>query len=114
MSIDINKLTIGEVKEIASMVGCTAPQSSIPNIKIGTDVLIRTVTYHMIGTLQEIRGAWVRLSECSWVASSGQWGHALATGELDEVEYHGLEGWVNLDTATDVYVWPHELPSTTK
>lgn len=77
--------------------------------KVGDKLFIRTVTFHVIGKIEEIEGDWVRLSDASWVADSGRFSAAIAAGNLTELEYLG-DGYVNLATATDIYPWLHDLP----
>ena len=111
--MNLDNLTIGEFREIANMIGCRSREVTSP-VSIGDKVLIRTVTYHMLGRVADIRGSWVLLEESSWVASSGQWGKAIANGVLSEVEVGGTGAWVNLDTAVDIHPWNHDLPTETK
>jgi len=113
--MDINKLTIGEVKEIAKMVGCDSTMKVAESpIEIGEKLFFRTVTYHLLGEVEEIHGNWVLLKKCCWVADSGRWHTALADGELSEVEMCGDYCWVNLDTVTDIHPWNHKLPTKSK
>jgi hypothetical protein len=79
--------------------------------QVGQKLFIRTITFHMLGEVAEIEGDWVKLTGASWVADSGRFGTAIATGKLSEVEYVG-EAYVNLSTATDILPWAHELPTT--
>ena len=80
---------------------------------IGQKVLIRTVTYHLVGQIKDRNGDWLMLTDASWVADSGRFHTALAEGRLNEVEHVG-EAYVNLAAATDAFPWKHELPSASK
>lgn len=80
---------------------------------VGKSLFIRTVTYHLVGTVEDVIGGMFELSHASWVADSGRFGAALATGKLSEVEYVG-SAWVNVSAITDMFEWNHELPSSTK
>ena len=80
---------------------------------IGKSFFFRTVTYHMVGKVEEVDGNFVRLSDASWVADSGRFMDAIQGGKLNEVEPVG-EWWVNLDTVTDFGPWNHPLPKDQK
>lgn len=74
---------------------------------------IRTVTYHVLGSVKEIKGDFLVLEKASWVADSGRFGKAIKTGCLSEVEFTG-PAIVNVNAITDAYPWDHELPIETK
>lgn len=80
---------------------------------IGEKFLFRTVTYHMVGEVTKIVGKFAQLKNASWVADSGKFSVAIATGALDEVEYVG-NAFVNLDTVVDFFPFTHALPTVTK
>lgn len=81
--------------------------------EVGNTVFIRTVTYHTVGRVTARDGDWLTLEDASWVADSGRFGEAIATGDLNEVERVGACA-VNLAAAVDVFPWAHELPSVSK
>lgn len=81
--------------------------------EIGEAYLIRTVTYHVLGRVKEIKGSFLVLDEASWVADSGRFSVALEKGELNEVEYVG-RAIVNFNAIADAYPWPKKLPKETK
>ncbi len=81
--------------------------------EIGTSYFIRTVTYHMIGTIEEIKGSFLVLSDASWVADSGKFSKAIGDGVLSEVEYVGAM-IVNLNSIADAFPWTHKNPTVTK
>jgi hypothetical protein len=80
---------------------------------LNTAYLIRTVTYHILGRVKEIRGDFLVLQEASWVADSGRFGKAISEGQLSEVEFVGA-AIVNVNAITDAYPWSHKLPDETK
>lgn len=80
---------------------------------VGSKVFIRTVTFHLVGEVLEREGEWLKLGNASWVADSGRFHKAIASGTLSEVEFVG-DAYVNLNTATDAFPWEHELPTKTK
>ncbi len=81
--------------------------------KAGDKLFIRTVTFHLVGQVEEVDGDWVRLSNASWVADSGRFHKAIADGTLSEVEYAG-GAYVNMATAVDAFPWAHDLPTESK
>lgn len=83
--------------------------------KVGDQLFIRTVTFHLVGKVEEVDGEWVRLSGASWVADSGRFHKAIADGvsALSEVEHVG-DAYVNMATAVDAFPWAHDLPTESK
>ena len=75
--------------------------------------LIRTVTYHLVGTVVGESNGFLCLKNASWVADSGRFGEALANGTLAEVEYVG-EALVNRASIVDAFPWKHALPAQSK
>lgn len=80
---------------------------------VGKKFYIRTVTYHLVGQVKKRVGAFVELSEASWVADSGRFMNAIKDGTLDEVEPVGT-AWVNLSSVVDFFPWKHKLPKDQK
>ena len=81
---------------------------------IGKNVLIRTVTTYHVGRLDSVENKFARLAEASWVADTGRFGVALASGKLSEVERFVDDVFVNVGAIVDVTEWAHPLPSTSK
>lgn len=90
----------------------TECSSDLP-FELGKSYFIRTVTYHVIGTVDKISGPFLVLSEASWVADSGRFSKAIAEGELFEVEYIG-QMFVNTSAIADATRWNHKNPKVTK
>lgn len=55
---------------------------------IGTCLFIRTVTYHLIGRVTEIKDGFISLEEASWIADSGRFHNAIKEGTLSIDEFH--------------------------
>ena len=87
-------------------------QTSVPFVK-GKSYFIRTVTYRLVGRVEEIKGMFLVLKEASWVADSGRFMNALKDGTLNEVEPVG-EAYVNVESITDAFPWVHALPDKQK
>jgi len=81
--------------------------------EIGKSYFIRTVTYHLVGRLDEIVSNMLVLSSASWVADSGCFMNAIRKGTLNEVEPVGIV-FVNMNAITDMFPWTHSLPEKQK
>lgn len=81
--------------------------------EIGEAYFIRTVTYHFIGKIKEIKGKFLLLSDACWVADSGRFHEALEKGTLSEVEYMET-AFVNMDTIVDASPWKNKIPKDSK
>jgi hypothetical protein len=86
----------------------------------GTNLLIRTVTYHQIGRFEEIvtvgNVTFAILSDAVWCADSGRFTQAVRDGKLSEVELFPEDGViaVNLGSVSDICEWRHPLPDKQK
>ncbi len=80
---------------------------------VGKAYLIRTVTYHVLGKVKEIKGNFLVLTDASWVADSGRFNEAIGKGTLNEVEYVG-DAIVAINAVSDAYPWTHKLPKESK
>jgi hypothetical protein len=123
MPVSLDDLTIGDARKLASMfAGCTAsatPGAAPPRCAytalVGKSLFIRTVTYHYTGRLEQVTDDVLVLSEVAWIADSGRFAQALATGVLSEVEPYPT-GPVIVPRAVivDVSEWNHPLPRSQK
>ena len=86
-------------------------------LRIGNKVLVRTVSYFLIGEIVRIDQGFLMLSEASWVADTGRFHEALQNGTLNEVEpVLTKDGCaeVSLGAIVDVFTWDHALPRAAK
>jgi len=120
--MDIEKLTIGEAREVARLVGWGAT-SGAPDVEVdgsplhvGASVLIRTVTHYYTGRVVSITADEVVLREAAWVCDTGRYHECLAKGTLSEVEPYPGEGIVSVarGSIVDVAPWKHSLPREAK
>lgn len=81
---------------------------------IGSCVFIRTVTVYHVGRVVDVVDGFVRLADASWVADTGRWSKALASGVLSEVERFQDDVFVSVGAIVDVTLWSHDLPTVTK
>lgn len=109
-NMDINNLTIGQAKELASMLGQPAPAGPY---RVGDCVLIRTVTMTQVGRITAIYPGELVLEDAAWVADTGRFHEAIAKGTLHEVEAVDGRVIVGRGAIVDVFQWRHKLPLET-
>ena len=88
--------------------------SSMLPFKVGDKILVRTVTMIQVGKVRTVTPDFIVLDEASWVADTGRFGEALASGTLGEVEK--CPSWVLVcrGSIVDLFPWDHALPTATK
>ena len=81
---------------------------------VGKSYFVRTVTYHLVGTVKEIKGDFIVFKEktISWIADTERFMAAINEGSLREVEPVDVGGGVNMNSITDYFEWVHALPRT--
>lgn len=83
--MDIDKLTVGEVRDIIRLFGgASTPVAHA--YEIGKVYLIRTVTMTDTGRLVAVTEHELVLEEAAWVADTGRFAQAVAKAEFGEVE----------------------------
>jgi hypothetical protein len=82
----------------------------------GKNVFIRTVTYHYTGRIVRETPKFLVLTDAAWIADSGRFADAMATGSLSEVEPYpdGCEVSVAWTAIVDLCEWAHPLPRQRK
>jgi len=110
--MDVDDLTIREVKRLQAMFGAGEP--GIPIVDVGRKVFIRTVTHHYTGRVTACNPAWLELEEAAWIAYDGRFHECLANGTPDEVE--PFVDWVRIPVGSiiDLTPWNHDLPQKVK
>jgi hypothetical protein len=112
--MDIDKLTIGEVKELRAMFGGSAEPVTGGPWKIGTNYLIRTVTMTLTGKLVAAHAAELVLESAAWIADTGRFADALSKGTLNEIEPMPGRVIVGRGSIVDATEWLHALPTVQK
>jgi hypothetical protein len=88
--MNINELTLGQIKEIQSLkLGDTS--SAEHPYAVGKNYFIRTVTHHYTGTLIAVYPAELVLAKAAWIADDGRLTQALATETFSEVEIYPID-----------------------
>ena len=82
--------------------------------EIGGKYFFRTVTYFATGEVEDIKGNFLVLKRAAWIADTGRFSNALATGVLNEVEPVEVPMYLNMNSITDAFVWSFDLPNKQK
>lgn len=81
----------------------------------GENYIVRTVTHYYTGRLVRLSKQWLVLEDAAWIADTGRWSTAPATGALSEVEpYPDGRIAINAGAIVDVSGWAHKLPRDTR
>lgn len=83
--MDIDKLTIGEARQIASLFQVGNKIDDHP-WEIGKNYLIRTVTMIDAGKLVAVTSQELVLEDAAWIADTGRFANALEKLDFNEVE----------------------------
>ncbi len=113
MTININDLTFGQLKEIHALFGWATQKQDNPFF-LGKAYFIRTVTMHLIGIVESVGDKELVLSSASWIADSGRFHDAIKTGKLNEVEPFLSDIIVGRGSIIDATAWTHVVPREQK
>tara|TARA_R100001480_G_scaffold18283_2_gene27758 strand:+ start:31454 stop:31813 length:360 start_codon:yes stop_codon:yes gene_type:complete len=119
MNIDINELTLGQVKELNNMMNknSNVKESNQP-FKIGKAYLFRLVTHIDIGVVKDVGEKEIVLTNASWIADTGRYNECFKKGVdgLNEVEPYPLDQEVIIGRGAlvDSTIWNHKLPTEAK
>ena len=81
--MNIDSLTLGEIKQIQTLIGTTVDTHPY---QIGKNYLIRTVTMIQTGKLVAVTNQELVLEDAAWIADTGRFADALVKAEFGEVE----------------------------
>ena len=110
--MDIDKLTIGEIRQIQTMF----PHSGDHPYYVGKNYFIRTVTHHFTGKLIKVTEHELVLIDAAWIADDGRFHQAMKEGKLSEVEPYldSQEVIIGRGSIIDACVWGYDLPRDQK
>ena len=111
--MDIDKLTIGQARELAALLG-GVPKSPSHSLHVGDCVLIRTVTMAYTGRIVAITDSDIVLEDAAWIACTARYNDTLTTGALAEVEPYPDGVIVARGGLIDVAPWTHPFPREQK
>jgi hypothetical protein len=83
--MNIDELTLGQLKQIKSMCGTTEKLSGCP-WQIGKPYFIRTVTMILTGRMIDVTEQELVIEDAAWIADTGRYMEAVAEGKFNEVE----------------------------
>lgn len=109
MSID--EIKYGELKQIANMFNNVPKQTSA--LPVGSKVFIRTVTHAFTGLVKSVSEREIVLTNAAWIADTGRYTQAMATGKFSEVEPYPPEMRViiNHEAVIDKMAVEWDLPT---
>lgn len=115
--MNINDLTIGQVKELQKIFG-SKNTNGLPEdhpYELGKPYFIRTVTHYYAGRLVAVYQNELVLEDAAWIADTGRFHVAMATGAFDEVEpYPAGRVIIGRGSVIDATVAPVPLPMEAK
>jgi hypothetical protein len=111
--MNIDDLTVGQLKQIRALLNEDA-RGNATSLRVGTKVIIRTVTHYYTGEIVAITDTDIVLKDAAWIGDTGRWNKALTDGVLGEVEPFPGACIVMRDKISDVTEWGHKLPREVK
>ncbi len=130
MEIDIEDLTIWQVKEVVERFGYLAApaapaETALLEVRrdptpfdrlVGKNVFIRTVTMFFTGRLVEVFPQEIVITDATWIADTKRWSNFIANGVLGECEPYpdGLPVIIGRSGLIDATEWLWPLPRTQK
>lgn len=103
--MNINQLTIGNIKEISKLLNVDNASMSRYKFQKGQKVCIRSVTMTYTGVIEEDFYDFVVLSSVAWIADSGRWSDFLKDPSLvEEAEKYPEGSKVTISKGTIVEV----------
>lgn len=109
--MNLDELTIGEIKQIQSLMGTTVDTHPY---QIGKNYLIRTVTMIQTGRLIAVTNQELVLADACWIADTGRFSECLKTGEFNEVEPFINNVVIGRGSVIDATEFSHKLPTKVK
>jgi len=104
--VDIDSLTVGQLKEIQSLVG--NGQKYFP-YSVGDKVFIRSVTLYYTGRISHLKDDWITLENASWIADTGRFYDFLKYGKCSEYESFQKTVSIPVQSLIDITAWDHAL-----
>lgn len=112
MDIDIDSLTLGQLKEISKM--CGAQQKQSAPVQIGKAYLFRTVTRIEVGRVVSVCGDFIEIEDASWISDTGRYHDCLVSGAFGEVAPYPNGAVLNSSAFLSYAPWDHPLPRQKK
>lgn len=104
--INVDDLTVREVKELKALLGGESTKTVEVNPFsefMGVNVFIRSVTHHYTGKVSKIVGSTACILESAcWIADDGRFHDALKKSEFSEVEPYINPVMINFGAVLDI------------
>jgi hypothetical protein len=84
--MEIDKMTIGELKEIQRLLWTQSSSRDDSHWEIGGVYFIRTVTHHLTGKLTRVTEHELVIEDAAWIADDGRFAEAVKSGTFGEIE----------------------------
>ncbi len=118
--MDINEMTIGQVKELKDMFGNAELKQKTPehDFKVGKKYFVRSVTHHYLGEVVDVFNTCIVMHKCTWIADDGKFSDAMR-GEWTKSAEHepypeNARVSIYLGALCDSVEWNEELISVVK
>ena len=116
--MNIDDLTIGQLREIQSMNLSNTPTKSEHNYGnlLNHNVIVRTVTMIYTGRLEGVTITDLVLNDCSWIPETDRYMQFVENGSIRECEPYpsGLLVYINRGALLDMCELRKELPRSQK
>jgi hypothetical protein len=117
--IDIDSLTLGQLKQIQNLIPNTCKDVIAPHPYIvGKNYAVRTVTMIFTGKLEAVYAQELVLVACSWIPDTGRWQEFIEKGIHNECEPYPLNAEVIVPRvgfgAIDIVIFEAALPRVQK
>lgn len=106
--MEIENLTIKQVRELQSLLGVQPKSSGLP-IEVGNNYFIRTISMYYTGKVKSIKDDVLVLEKAAWIADTGRFYNFLKTGEVNEVEPFVDDVIIPISSICDITSWRHAL-----
>jgi hypothetical protein len=87
MTLNLNDMTLGQIKELQNLFSNKVIAQEDCPFEIGENYLIRTVTFTLTGKIKSKTNQFLVLSDADWIADTGRFSEALENSDkFNEVE----------------------------
>ena len=118
MNIDINKLTLGQLKEIWLLSGAAGVSSTIESSQypVGENVIVRTITMIYTGRLESVTDTDLILTQCAWIPETDRYADFVSKGSIKECEPYpdNINVYINRGALLDMCELKAPLPRIQK
>ncbi len=110
--MNINELSIGQIKEIQSLIGVANEGHPY---QIGKNYLIRTVTMAFTGRIVAVTSQEIVLEDAAWIPDLGRFNEAVEKGTFSEVEpFQNEKVIIGRGALIDATIVTYKLPKSVK